>query len=241
MGLDEALLESCAGKITAGGGTFPVLRFYGWEPPAVSIGYFQGMTEEVDTGAAQRLGFDLVRRISGGGAVLHRSELTYSIIMKDDHPFARKDFRESYRVLSGGLIRGFAIMGIEADFSGINDIMAQGKKISGNAQTRRMGCLLQHGTILLDNDSEAMFKVLKVPEEKIKGKSIAEAKERVTSLRMVLGREIGFAEAETAFINGFSEAFGLQLEASEPCRAEECRAKELAEQKFSSREWLYKK
>jgi len=240
MGLDEALLESVAGHGEEASG-LPALRFYGWNPPAVSIGYFQGLEEEVDIEKAGELGFDLVRRISGGGAVLHRSELTYSIIMDLDHPLAVKDLSESYRILCRGLIRGFAHLGVKTVFSGINDILAGGKKISGNAQSRRMNCLLQHGTVLLDNDVETMFEVLKVPEEKLKGKLISEVKERVTSLRSVLGREVPFEEAEAAFVRGFAEALDLELQKTDASPAEESRARELAESKFSAREWLFKK
>jgi lipoate-protein ligase A len=235
MGLDEALLES----VSAGGP--PVLRFYGWNPPAVSIGYFQGLTEEVDLEAAERFGFDVVRRISGGGAVLHRSELTYSIIMGLDHPLAGKDLGESYRILCRGLVRGFDLLGIKTVFSGINDILAEGKKISGNAQTRRMGCLLQHGTVLLDSDVETMFTVLKVPEEKIKGTVIKEARERVTSVHSVLGRLVNFKEAEAAFTRGFTEAHALVCEKTALSPAEDSRARKLAETKFSTREWLFRK
>jgi len=237
MGLDEALLESCAAEKES----LPVLRFYGWSPPAVSIGYFQRLSEEVDTEAVNRLGFDLVRRISGGGAVLHSSELTYSIIIGQHHPLAGSGIGESYRMLCKGLIRGLEILGIKAVFSGINDILAGEKKISGNAQTRRNGCLLQHGTILLDNDTETMFEVLKISDEKIKGKLISEAKERVTSLRLILDRIIGFDEAEAVFTRGFGEALGLEFRKSAVDSSLENRAKELAITKFSSEEWLLKR
>jgi lipoate-protein ligase A len=235
MALDEALLETAV----SGGG--PVLRFYGWSPPAVSVGYFQGLTEEVDMDAAKRFGFDVVRRISGGGAVLHKSELTYSIIMPYFHPLAGKNLDESYRTLCAGIIGGLALLGIEGIFSGINDILAGGKKISGNAQTRRGGFLLQHGTILLDNDVDVMFDVLKVPAEKIKGKLISEVKERVCSLYTLLGRLLPFEEAAAAFARGFEEKLNLVYEKSEVLPAEDARARELAETKFSTREWLFKK
>jgi lipoate-protein ligase A len=143
--------------------------------------------------------------------------------------------------LGRGIIRGLAILGVEAEFSGSNDILAGGKKISGNAQTRRKECLLQHGTVLLDSDVKTMFNVLKVPEEKIKDKLIDEAKERVTSLRSVLGHAVPFEEAERAMIRGFEEALGIVCEQSEVTPAEDRRAQELAATKFSSREWLFKK
>ena len=240
MGLDEALLESTADSLTAHSGQ-GTLRFYGWNPPAVSVGYFQSIAEEVDLEATKRSGFDLVRRISGGGAVLHRSELTYSIIVGINHPLAGKNLDESYRILCNGLIRGLALLGIESVFSGTNDILSGGKKVSGNAQTRRLNCLLQHGTVLLDSDVTTMFEILKVPKEKNKGKLIAEVKERITSLRSLLGREISFKEAENAFSRGFSEALGLELTESEVSSAEKNRAIELAETKFKTKEWLFKK
>ncbi|MCL1815832.1 MAG: lipoate--protein ligase family protein [Treponema sp.] len=235
MGLDEALLESAAG------GELPVLRFYGWDPPAVSIGYFQNLEEEVDLEAAKRFGFDLVRRISGGGAVLHRSELTYSIILSMDHPLAGKNLGESYVVLCQGLIRGLAVLGMEAVFSGTNDILVGGKKISGNAQTRSGGFLLQHGTILLDNDVDTMFDVLKTPKDKNRGKLIGEVKGRVTSLRSVLGRIIPFEEVEKALVRGFEEALGMIFTKMEISPAEDSRARELEKTKFSTREWLCKR
>ena len=240
MGLDEALLESTAAGL-AGGSARGVLRFYGWEPAAVSIGYFQKLDEEVDIDAAKQYGFDIVRRISGGGAVLHRSELTYSIIAGNDHPLVGKDVDESYRILCRGIMHGLAVLGIESVFSGTNDILTGGKKISGNAQTRRMSCLLLHGTILLDSDVDTMFDVLKTPKEKNKGKLISEVKGRVTSLRSILGRAVSFNEAETVFTRGFSEALGLELQKTEVSPAEESRAHELARTKFSAREWIYKK
>ena len=244
MALDEALLESVAGCLPEGG--LPaggnagegVLRFYGWNPPAVSIGYFQNLAEEVDVRAAKRHGFDLVRRISGGGAVIHRSELTYSIIVPLNHPLAGKDLNESYQILCAGLIRGFGALGIESVFSGTNDILAGGKKVSGNAQTRRMNCLLQHGTILLDSDVDIMFEILKVPKEKNKGKLMEEVKGRLGSLRSILGRETGYNEAEKIFTASFAGALGLSLKKSEISPQEEQRARELERTKFKTGEWL---
>jgi lipoate-protein ligase A len=238
MGLDEALLESVAA------GAMPALRFYGWNPPAVSIGCFQGLAEEVDVEACKRRGFDITRRISGGGAVLHKSELTYSIILPLAHPLAKKDLNESYIMLCAGLLEGLRLLGIRAVFSGINDILAGGKKVSGSAQTRRLGCLLLHGTVLLDSDIDEMFEALKVPQEKMKGKTLsagtAEVKERVTDVKTLLGRALPFDEAVQVFREGFARAIGLEYIASAPLPHEEKRAAELAEEKFSTKEWIYK-
>ncbi|MDR2211579.1 MAG: lipoate--protein ligase family protein [Spirochaetaceae bacterium] len=235
MGLDEALLEG----VSAGGK--PVLRFYGWNPPAVSVGYFQGLTEEVDLDACKRLGFDVVRRISGGGAVFHKSELTYSIIMGLDHPLARAPLEESYRTICEGIILGLKELGAGGVFSGINDILTGGRKISGNAQTRRLKSLLQHGTILLDNDVDLMFKVLRVPREKTRGTLAQEVSARVTSLRSVLDREVSFEETAAALGRGFAQALGLDYEESGVLPQEEIRARTLAAEKFSTTEWLFKR
>jgi lipoate-protein ligase A len=235
MGLDEALLESVAD------GAPPALRLYGWNPPAVSIGYFQGLAEEIDVDACARRGFDIVRRISGGGAVLHKSELTYSIILPLNHPLAKSGLDESYRLLCAGLVEGLRRLGVEAVFSGINDILAGGKKVSGSAQTRRLGCLLQHGTVLLDSDVDEMFEVLKVPREKMKGKLVEEVKERVTCLSALLGREVPFGEAAAALAAGFASALDVTYSGCSVFPREEERAAALAGEKFSSKAWIYRR
>jgi lipoate-protein ligase A len=161
--------------------------------------------------------------------------------MKKDHPLAGNSPGESYHMLCSGIIEGLKTLGIESEFSGINDILVNGKKVSGNAQTRRLGCILQHGTILLDNDIETMFAVLKVPSEKLKGKLIEEVKERVTNLRAALGREVPFDEAIEAFSSGFAKAMDLEYVPSEPSPAEGRRAGELAAEKFASLQWLHRR
>ncbi|AEF81602.1 lipoate--protein ligase family protein [Leadbettera azotonutricia] len=235
MGLDEALLES-----VSQGNSLPVLRLYGWEPSAVSLGYFQGFEEEVDAEACARLGVDIVRRISGGGAVFHDKEITYSLILPLDHPLAGNSILESYKKLCGGIVAGLGLLGIEAAFVPINDILAGGRKVSGNAQTRRQGCVLQHGTILLDMDGERMFSLLKVPQEKMKGKLIQDVKARVTGLYALLEREISFNEAAGALAGGFKKSLNLEYASAEdvPTCEEEQRALSLAEEKFASPEWL---
>ena len=234
MGLDQAILES-----VARGEMPPTLRFYGWKPAAVSIGYFQGLEEEIEIDRCRANGIDIVRRITGGGAVFHQHEVTYSIVMKDTHPLAEKTILESYRKLCSGIIAGLSVLGVESVFSPINDIASNGKKISGNAQTRKMGCILQHGTILLDTDLGLMFDILKIPQEKNRTRLMADAKERVTSLSAILGRNVFFDEVEDALINGFRDALGLEyVPHDSPGRDEEARAEELGKNHFASPEWI---
>jgi lipoate-protein ligase A len=233
MGLDEALLEA-----VAAGTSPPVLRLYGWNPPAVSLGCFQGLEEEVNLASCRTQGVDVVRRISGGGAVFHYRELTYSLIMPVSHPLAGDTIRDSYRLLCSGIIAGLARLGVAASFVPINDIISGGKKVSGSAQTRRQNCLLQHGTILLETDADLMFSLLKVSREKLRGKLIADVKERVAGLEYILGRAVSFEESARALARGFSEALSLDFSAGSPDPAEDARARRLAAEKFASREWL---
>jgi lipoate-protein ligase A len=241
MGLDEALLESVAQE-----GSLPILRFYGWEPQAVSVGYFQGLDEEVDTQTCKKQGVDVTRRITGGGAVFHHAELTYSIILPSGHPLTGASIHDSYRLLCGGIIQGLALLGLNTRFAPINDIVCKDRKISGNAQTRRTKAVLQHGTVLLDLDANLMFSLLRVPEEKMKGRLIQNVKERVTSIH-AQGLSAGFRETEAAMIEGFRQVLNLEFTAplsapaypGGPALAEDERARELAVKKFSCPEWLY--
>ncbi|MHB9292301.1 lipoate--protein ligase family protein [Hollandina sp. SP2] len=234
MGLDEALLEG-----VAQGRSLPVLRLYTWKPPAVSIGYFQGLTEEVDLESCTRHGVDVVRRISGGGAVFHHEELTYSIIMPLGHPLAGETIQGSYQSICPGIIQGLALLGVSSRFSGINDILVEDRKISGHAQTRRMGCVLQHGTLLLASDVDLMFELLLVPQEKLTDTGIQDVKDRVTSLKALLGRDIAYTEVAPAIAEGFRRGLSLDFIPTPLQTAEEARARELAIGKFADPQWLY--
>lgn len=234
MGLDEAVMT----KISEGESP-PTLRLYGWTPSAVSIGYFQSLNEEVDLGKCSEFGVDVVRRITGGGAVYHDTELTYSFIAPAK--LLPNDILESYKLICGGLIEGFSGIGVEASFAPLNDIIACGKKISGNAQTRRMGCVLQHGTILLNVDVEKMFSLLLVPNEKIRDKLISTVKERVTSLTHILEKETTFDDVVMEFRGGFEKSLGLELFDGEVSEEEEKLATELAESKYSQDNWNNKR
>ncbi|MEW6548647.1 MAG: biotin/lipoate A/B protein ligase family protein [Spirochaetota bacterium] len=236
MGLDEAILES-----VSRGDSLPTLRFYGWKPKAISIGYFQGATEELDIRACKAGGVDIVRRITGGGAVFHDSELTYSIAIPESHPLARASILDSYAWICSALVQGFSILGLKTQFHPINDILWEGRKISGNAQTRRLSCILQHGTVLLDVDVDEMFRLLMVPKEKALGKMIADVKERVGSLTRALGRKADFLETQAAMREGFKAAMDLELLPGDPSAEEVRRARLLAKEKFSSEAWIYKR
>src|SRR5215217_2330121 len=218
MALDEVLMN-CINYHS-----MPILRIYGWRPPTVSIGYFQSMDEEVDIKRCRRMGIDVVRRITGGGAVLHESELTYSFITK----IYPKNIMESYSLICDPVVMCVNKLGFNAKFAPLNDIVVDNRKVSGNAQTRKKSILLQHGTILLDVDVEKMFFVLKIPSEKIKDKMINDAKARVMGLNKT------FEQVSSALKESFGEKFGSEIIADDLTMKEKEQAEKLASEKYAS-------
>jgi len=238
MALDEAIAVARSKNLVP-----DTLRFFRWEPSAVSIGYFQSMDDEVDTAACDRRGIGYVRRRTGGGAVYHDrdGELTYSMFLSQSHRLVSADFQESYETLCSGLVSGLRLLGVQAEFKPINDIVVGGRKVSGNAQTRGLNVVHQHGTILVKVNPKLMFAVLKVPDEKIRDKMIKSVEERVTSLCAVLGREVGFDELERALIRGFEASFGIRLVPGTVTEFEDKKAEELRVEKYSRREWNFRR
>jgi lipoate-protein ligase A len=236
MAIDEAIMLSMKE-----GNSPPTLRFYRWKPSAVSIGTFQSMLDEVDIEFCKTKGIDAIRRITGGGAVFHdyEGEVTYSIIMPRGHKLAPSDILESYGLLCGGIVKALEKLGIEAEFKPINDVNVGGKKVSGNAMTRRHGCVLQHGTTLLDLDVTLMFSILKVPKEKISDKMISDAKERVTSIRDLLGRKIEIDDLRDALRQGFSEALDIKMIDGNLSPDEQNSVSQLISEKYATDEWNF--
>jgi lipoate-protein ligase A len=236
MAIDKAVLVSNSeGKVP------PTVRFFTWNPPAISIGYFQSLNEEVDLDGCDRLGVDYVRRITGGGAVFHDKELTYSIVIPESHSEIPKNIMESYGRICGALIKGLKQLDIESRYVPINDIIVDKRKISGNAQTRKMKTVLQHGTILIDVDIEKMFSLLKVPNEKIKDKLISDVKQRVTSIKHVLGRNIGFKEIADAMKTGFEEEFNVKLNQGSLTFQEKELTRKFEKEFFKTKEWNHRR
>ncbi len=231
MALDEAISEAVRTKAS-----LPTIRFYKWKPSAVSIGYFQSLKDEVDVELCKKNGVDIVRRRTGGGAVYHDSngEITYSVIAPE--PMFPKGITESYRLICGWIADALKKVGIESEFKPINDIIAAGKKISGNAQTRRNGILLQHGTILYKLDVAAMFSLLKVPKEKISDKFIADVKQRVTSVTDI-NPQITEQQLKDALVAAFTE--GKDFEFGVLAENEKAAAEKLARERYAADEWNY--
>jgi len=230
MSIDQAIMESVeAGK------SAPTIRFYKWMPSAVSIGRFQSMQEEVDIEKCKELGVSYIRRATGGGAVYHSNsgEITYSVIAPVS--IISKDIRESYRIICGWVIDGLSKLGINADFAPINDIVVDGKKISGNAQTRSKEIILQHGTILYNLDIKTMFAVLRVSEEKISDKLIKSAEDRVTCVKNYA--DISLEGLYERLLEGFTA--GKEFEINSCTEGEMKRANALAKSVYSSDSWNF--
>lgn len=232
MAIDEALIS-----LVSKGFSPATIRFYGWKPACVSIGFFQSINQEVNVINARNLGVDIVRRYTGGGAVFHEKEITYSIILPEKD--VAKDIIKSYSYICQGVILGLEYLGLKATFKPINDIIIDNKKISGNAQTRKKGVVLQHGTILVDVDVEKMFSLLKVSKEKIIDKDIDNVKERVTWLRRELDKNVDLNTVEDCLIKGFSKAIGCRLKSGVLSLEELKLALQFSKEKYSAHNWNF--
>lgn len=236
MAIDRAVLVANSKGIVP-----PTVRFFSWSPPAISIGYFQSLEEEVDLNLCKKVGVDYVRRITGGGAVFHEKELTYSIVIPESHPKIPKNIINSYKNICGAIIRGLEDLGIQSNYFPINDILTNHKKISGNAQTRKLRTVLQHGTILMDVDVEKMFSVLRVPDEKIKDKLIKDVRERVTSIKHILDSDVSFSDVADSMRKGFEEEFNIQLVNGDLTNEELKLAESFERECFSAKEWNHRR
>lgn len=200
----------------------PTLRLYRWSPPAVSLGYFQDENEVVDMSACRDLGIDVVRRPTGGRAVLHQDELTYSIIVPEAHPFInRGGVMDAYRGISRGIITAFNLLGIVAsitleeearavltpgscfDTSSAYEVQVQDKKVVGSAQLRRDGIVLQHGAILFRLPAEIYRKVLKKNHNYSDNGKEINLGEKAAGLHD-LGFDISYELMTRALVKGFS-------------------------------------
>jgi len=253
MAIDEALLTA-----VAEGKSPPTLRFFAWEPPCLSIGYNQAM-DEVDIARCRQAGVDLVRRLTGGRAILHTDELTYSIVAPQDEPRVAGGVVESYRRLSAGLVRGLRFLGVDVaqagagygqgadvsaacfDMPSAYEITVDGKKLVGSAQVRRREAVLQHGTLPLQGDITRICHYLAVSSEERREELRRNLQTRATSLELSLGRVVPFAQVVEALAKGFSEALNLHLEPGELSQYELVLVQHFRRKKYASEAWNFRK
>jgi len=206
MAMDEAIMRArIEGRVP------DTVRLYAFSPSSVTIGRFQSVRHDVNLDEARKLGVPVVRRITGGGSVFHDEfgEITYSVVVGEErHPDLR-NIERSYRYLAGPLVDALRELGLDAGFSGLNDIVANGKKISGSAQTRRRGIILQHGTFMYATRVEILGSVLRASKEKLRGKGVSSIWERVTTLERE-GIKLNRWAAYELLRKSFTNALGLK-------------------------------
>ena len=232
MALDQVLLEE-----VAAGRRAPTLRIWEWAAPAVVIGIFQSLKNEVDAEAAGRYGIQVVRRISGGGAMFIEpgNTITYSIYAPESL-VAGMSFRDAYAYMDAFVLEALGELGIKAWYQPLNDITSEGGKIGGAAQARRGGAVLHHVTMAYDIDAAKMLQVLRIGREKLSDKGIQSAAKRVDPLHSQTG-----LPRETIIdrmVDTFRRRNGLSPSAVSP--AELAAARRLIEEKFGTEAWRAK-
>ncbi len=255
MAIDEVLMNQVrAGKAN------PVLRFYTWEPACLSLGYFQRASKEIDFAACEKADVDVVRRATGGRAVLHDEELTYSVIVREDNELVPDTITQSYLSISKGLLQGFRHLGIDAALSGEEtirvkdfrsaacfeapssyEVVVGDKKIVGSAQVRKEGMLLQHGAIVNRLDVDKLFSLFKVDNPK----KLAVMKQfllgKATSVEEVLGHTLPLDDMIEAFSNGLSDVLQLELRPRGLTEEERTQVENLVTEKYGNEGWTHRK
>ncbi|MBI3327957.1 MAG: lipoate--protein ligase family protein [Nitrospinae bacterium] len=258
MAVDEAILEACAaGKVS------PTLRFYMWSPPALSLGYGQPIEAAIDLARCRALGIDIVRRPTGGRAVLHEHEVTYSVVIREDDPRVASGVLASYLTMSQALMRGFSYLDINAELLPLRrptslpadaespacfttpssyEVAVGGRKVVGSAQRRVHGVILQHGSIPLSLDLEKLFSLLRpVKYASAPVTAAAEYRTRMTSLEEAGGRSYPYAEVMEALGRGFSEVWGVELIPGRLTAEERQSCAHLRATKYGSPAWTWRR
>ena len=249
MAIDEAILEA-----VASGDSQPTIRFYGWDPACVSLGYGQKW-HIIDKDFLASSGWDLVRRPTGGRAILHVDELTYSICAPVTEPRVSGSILESYQQLSEALLSGLRIMGLSpvksvpdpessqevgpACFDGPSnyEIIVGGRKLVGSAQVRKHGVVLQHGTIPLYGDVARISQALYFEKSGRKAALTTLLRRQATTLESALGRRIGFDQASSHMALGMAKTLNLDLVEEDLTVNEVNRATTLRSEKYAHEAW----
>jgi lipoate-protein ligase A len=230
-----AALDEAIARARAAGEAPDTLHFYNRRPPAVTIGYSLDAEAEVDLDFCARQGIDVVRRLSGGGAIYTDDrQLVYSLTTKNVLPSA---VEESLRVVCTAIAKAISALGAEAVFSPVNDVLIKGRKVSGSAQMRKWGVVLQHGTVLVDADTEQMFRALRVPRDKKLKHSLDDPQRRVTSLKAELGRPPGMEEVKAALRLALEETFGVSILPGRLTAREEEMVRKLVRDRYGNDDW----
>ncbi len=240
MAIDEAIFNArIAGQVPN------TLRLYRWQPSAVSIGKNQNPETEVYLDACKQLGVDVIRRISGGGTVLHdfEGEVTYSVVAKTSD-LGTADITTVYTKIYGAITDALRLLGVPADFSSGDakncpNLTVNSKKISGSSQTISRGVVLQHGTVLRSVDLPKMFQLLQ-----FKGASCTQAadiaKRKITSIQTELGHRISPDTVANALAQGFKAIVKIQLQEDQLTQVEKDMANQFCKEKYATEEWVFR-
>ncbi|NIS83164.1 MAG: octanoyltransferase [Anaerolineales bacterium] len=224
MALDDAVLQA-----VSTGASPPTLRLYAWDPPCLSIGYAQPIGD-VDLQKLEALGWDLVRRPTGGRAILHTDELTYAVISPEHHPDLSGGVLRSYQKLSAGFAAALKGLGLEVTIQpdiklpedqrtdpvcfqvpSAYEITAEDKKLIGSAQVRRRGGVLQHGTIPLRGDIARICQVLNYETQTDREEAQQRVREQAATITDLLGRPVDWIDVAQAIKEGFERSLGWTL------------------------------
>jgi lipoate-protein ligase A len=248
MAVDEAILAA-----VVEGTSLPTLRLYGWSPPCVTLGRSQPLAD-ADLARCRAGRIDIVRRPSGGQAILHTDELTYSVALCQTDPRAEGGVLESYRRLSKGLLAGLHRLGAETaqavekklplgeptpvcfEVPSNYEITSGGRKLVGSAQWRSRGGVLQHGSLPLRGDLMRIVELLVFSddERQVRRQSL---RARAVTLEEVLGRAVPFFEVAQALAEGLGEALNLCLEPGKLTADERARVADLRSSRYANPDW----
>ena len=250
MALDQAILEA-----VSSGESPPTLRLYAWQPPCLSIGYAQPVAD-VDRQRLNELGWDLVRRPTGGRALLHTDELTYAVIAASTNKHVAGGVLQSYQHLSLGLAAALTMLGLHVEVQpnipvpeeqrtnpvcfqapSAYEITVGGRKLIGSAQVRRRGGVLQHGSLPLNGDITRICQVLRFEDEASSQQSAQYIREQAVTVEELLGRPVPWQQAAEALIEGFTSALGLSLDLEPPTESEYQLAEMLVSSRYNHSDW----
>lgn len=250
MAIDESLLNWHSEGLIP-----PILRLYGWERPSLSVGQFQKAEKSIDFEGIKKHQCEFVRRLTGGSAVLHDDEITYSIIVSEDHPNIPQSIQQAYYILSKGVLEGYRNLGINADYAipereamkdktavcfektAIYEMIVDGKKISGNAQTRKKGVLLQHGSIPMTMDENMLFDLFKFKSERGRERQRENFSKKAVSIEQITNKTHTYDMLKDAFLEGFKTGLDIKVKPFELTESQWTEVHELADAKYRNDEW----
>ncbi|NJC97981.1 MAG: hypothetical protein C3F07_08035 [Anaerolineales bacterium] len=249
MALDEAILEQI-GR----GESLPTLRLYAWDPACLSLGHAQPFSD-VDVTRLKQRGWEVVRRATGGRAILHTDELTYSVIAPANEPRVEGSVLESYNRLAQALLLAVKNLELSVEMKegksndnatpnpvcfevpSTYEITVDGKKLIGSAQARKKEGVLQHGSLPLTGDLTRICQVLVFEDESAREAASKRLLARATTVESALGREIGWETAAQAFVHAFEAQLGLSLMQGGLSESESKRTDELVKEKYDHPSW----